>query len=136
MFDPIQDRNFTSEFVFATSRSSGPGGQNVNKVNTKVELRFSIEKSQLLTDEEKQLLLSKLATRITTEGELIIVAQTDRSQMKNKLEAIDKFYEIVRKALTPRKRRRATRPTLASKERRLQTKKQNSEIKNLRRKPD
>lgn len=132
MTDILQNRDFSSEFTFATSRSSGPGGQNVNKVNSKVELRFAVDQSTLLSEREKQVILSKLKNRVNNDGELIITVQTDRSQLKNKEEAVEKFNELVIKALTPRKPRRATRPTKASIERRLETKKQNSERKALR----
>jgi ribosome-associated protein len=132
MTDILENRDFSSEFTFATSRSSGPGGQNVNKVNSKVELRFSVEQSILLSDREKQIILIKLKNRINSEGELIITVQTDRSQLKNKEEAIEKFRELLNKALTPRKLRRATRPTKASVEKRLETKKLTSEKKALR----
>jgi len=132
MTDILQNRDFSSEFTFATSRSSGPGGQNVNKVNSKVELRFAVDQSTLLSDREKQIILSKLKNRINNDGELIITVQTDRSQLKNKEEAIEKFHELLNKALTPRKPRRATRPTKASIEKRLEIKKQNSEKKALR----
>jgi ribosome-associated protein len=136
MTDTIQYRDFSSEFIFNASRSSGPGGQNVNKVNSRVELRFSITKSELLTEDEKDILLNKLKNKINSEGELLIVAQTDRSQLKNKEESIEKFYALLTKALTPIKRRRATRPTKASVERRLEGKKLNSEKKEYRRKID
>jgi len=132
MTDILENRDFSSEFTFATSRSSGPGGQNVNKVNSKVELRFSVEQSLLLSDREKQIIMNKLKNRINSESELIITVQTDRSQLKNKEDAIAKFYELLIKALTPSKLRRATKPTKASVEKRLETKKQNSEKKALR----
>jgi ribosome-associated protein len=135
MTDVLQDRDFSAEFIFSTSRSSGPGGQNVNKVNSKVELRFPVDLSQLLSDREKQIILNKLKNRINNEGELIITVQTDRSQLKNKEEAIDKFLAFIIKALTPRKPRRATRPTKASVEKRLETKKQISEKKAQRNYP-
>jgi ribosome-associated protein len=125
-------RDFTSEFTFATSRSSGPGGQNVNKVNSKVELRFVVDQSQLLTDREKEIIFNKLKNRINNEGELIITVQTDRSQLKNKEEAIEKFYELITKALTPRKPRRATKPTKSSVEKRLEMKRLTGEKKILR----
>ena len=80
----IRDRNFEDEFVFQASRSGGPGGQNVNKVSSKVELRFNIETSALLTEEEKGIILIKLANKINKVGELVIIAQTDRSQLRIK----------------------------------------------------
>ncbi len=121
-------------FKFADSRSSGPGGQNVNKVNTQVELRFPIDDSALFTEREKQLLKVKLKNRINSEGELFIVSSSERSQLKNKQEVIERFFLLVEKALTPRKKRIKTKPTAASKIKRLKAKKQHSEKKQLRRK--
>jgi len=134
--DMIQGRDFDKEFVFKTSRSSGAGGQNVNKVNTKVELRFNITGSQILTDEEKELLFLKLGNKINGEGELSIVAQGERSQMQNKEKTIEKFYEIVQKALTPQKIRKPTKPTFTSKVVRLETKRFTSKKKSYRKNVD
>lgn len=131
----VQNRDFSSEFTFTSSRSSGPGGQNVNKVNTKVELRFSVTNSNLLSEREKQVLFEKLNTKLNTEGELIIVSQDDRSQIGNKQKCIDKFYTMLTKALTPAKKRVPSRPTHASKKRRLEGKKLQSKKKNLRKNP-
>lgn len=132
----IRDRNIESEFVFQTSRSSGPGGQNVNKVSSKVELRFNIEASSLLTDEEKGIILTKLANKINKDGVLVIVAQTDRSQLKNKEKVIEKFYQLIEKVLTPRKKRYKTNPTKSSIEKRLVSKKVKSQIKSARKDVD
>jgi ribosome-associated protein len=128
----LKGRDFSKEFVFKTSRSGGPGGQNVNKVSTKVELRIDLNSSRLFTEEEKNILAVKLRTRINSDGELIIVSQTERSQLKNKEDAISKFYSIIEKALTPKKKRRPSRPTLASKTRRLKKKLIRSDQKSLR----
>lgn len=130
----VNIRDFTSEFKFSSSRSSGPGGQNVNKVNSKIELRFNIIKSELLNEDEKVIILRKLKTKINSDGDLIITAQEDRSQLKNKQEAIGKFYDMIIKALTPVKKRRATNPTKSSVEKRLKKKKEGSEIKQMRKK--
>ncbi len=127
----LQGRDFSNEFVFSASRSGGAGGQNVNKVSTKMELRFSIDNSQLLTEEEKGILHLKL-TRINLAGEWIIVSQTERSQLGNKEKCIEKFYAQLEKALTPRKKRKATRVTKAMKEQRLEEKKQVTQKKELR----
>jgi len=127
---------FERELVFTTSRSSGPGGQHVNKVSTKVELRFHIPNSVLLNDEEKDVLLLKLKNKINSKGELIIVSQDERSQFKNKEKAIEKFYELLQKALTPPKKRKPTKPTQASKEKRLEKKRIIADKKEKRKPPD
>lgn len=132
--DILNERDFSPEFTFTASRSSGPGGQNVNKVSTKVELRFDVMGSALLSAEEKETILLKLAKKINTEGELILVVQTDRSQLKNKEKAVEKFYSLLVKALTPVKKRKPTRPSRAAKEKRLEEKQIQSEKKERRKK--
>lgn len=135
-YDIIQGRDFSSEFKFSTSRSGGPGGQNVNKVSTKVELRFNVAQSVLLLPEEKIFILKKLENKINKDGELVLVSQSERSQLANKEKVIEKFYFLIVKALTPRKKRKPTKQTKASKEKRLQTKKINSEKKSRRKSVD
>lgn len=125
----IQDRDFQGEFIFQASRSGGPGGQNVNKVSTKVELRFHIANSAMLNEEEKAMIAVKLVNKINKLGELVLVAQTDRSQLKNKEKVIEKFYLLIIKALTPRKKRHKTKPTKASVEKRLESKRVQATIK-------
>jgi ribosome-associated protein len=131
-----EDRDFTGELNFSASRSSGPGGQHVNKVSTKMELRFHVASSELLTDAEKELISEKLASRINGAGELILVSQSERSQLQNKEKVTEKFYTLLTRALTPRKKRKPTRPSKASKEERLEVKRQQSEKKSHRKKPD
>jgi ribosome-associated protein len=126
--------DLSPEFQFFTSRSSGPGGQNVNKVNSKVELRFDIPNSSLLTDEQKEILITKLVTKITTEGLISITSQRDRSQLANKEDAIQKLYLLFTKALTPVKPRKNTKPTKSSIEKRLIQKRIKAEIKQNRQK--
>lgn len=130
--DELRKRNFGSEFIYSASRSSGPGGQNVNKVSTKVELRFCIERTSLFTDYEKEIIYKKLKKKINKEMELVLVAQQGRTQLKNKLIVTEKFYEIIAKALTLPERRKPTRPTLSSKIKRLDDKKIRSNVKKLR----
>lgn len=130
--EDLHNRNLESGFVFSTSRSSGPGGQNVNKVNTRVELRFNITGTDLFTPAEKDLILEKLKNRINNEGELILSSQSERTQILNKFNVIEKFYHLVSKALTIPASRRATRPTMGSKIERLDNKKKRGSIKKLR----
>jgi ribosome-associated protein len=126
-------KDFSPEFKFNAVRSGGAGGQNVNKVNTKVELRFNISDSDFLSDEQKNVLLVKLKEYINSEGEFVLVSKTERSQFTNKKICIDKFYALISKALTREKIRRASRPTFGSKMRRLESKKVQSQKKKMRR---
>ena len=130
----LANRNFEPEFEFLTSRSSGPGGQNVNKVNTKVELRFHIYNSENLNEEEKITISEKLKNKINTEGFLVITCQTERSQLRNKELVIEKFYQILEKALHKPKKRRATKVPKSVKKKRLKTKKITSDRKSSRKK--
>lgn len=134
LLDILGDRDFSKEFSFSASRSSGPGGQHVNKVSTKMELRFHVLNSTLLSPEEKELILEKLAKRINQDGELILVSQSERTQLKNKERVTEKFYEILEKALTPRKKRRPTKPSAEAKEKRLEEKRLQAEKKRRRKK--
>jgi ribosome-associated protein len=136
MSSPLHNRDFFSEFQFITSRSGGAGGQHVNKVSSKVELRFHVEHSALLSPEEKEIIKLKLANKINTEGYLQIVSQAERSQLLNKQASITKFYQLLEKALTPVKRRKVTKPTKASVQARLQQKKMVSGKKSERTKRD
>jgi ribosome-associated protein len=131
----IENRPFEQEFDFKASLSGGPGGQHVNKVSTSVELRFNVQASQLLSEEEKQLVLKKLKNKINKEGELIIVSRSSRSQAKNKDKAIEKFYKLVATALKKPKKRVPTKPSKASKEKRLEEKKKHAEKKAKRKPP-
>ena len=128
----IQLPDLSSEFVFQTSRSSGPGGQNVNKVNSRVELRFDLLNSKLLSEEQKVVLEHKLGKRLTTDGILLFSSQEDRSQLRNKELVVAKFYDLLSRALKPVRKRRATRPSRSSVERRIQSKKIRGERKSSR----
>ena len=123
---------FENEFIFSASRSSGPGGQNVNKVSTKVELRFNILSTSVFTQEEKDKILIKLKNKINKEGEIILVSQSERTQLMNKIAVTDKFYELISKALTVPVKRKKTKPTLTSKMKRLESKRSRGNIKKLR----
>ena len=134
---PITNQDdFYREFKFQTSRSSGPGGQHVNKVSSRVELRFNVQESQLLSDDDKGILYNKLATRINNDGILSIVVQADRSQIRNKQLAVEKFFDLLTQAFMPVKKRRPTKPSRGARERRLQAKRQGAEKKSRRRSTD
>ena len=122
------------EIKLQTTRSGGKGGQNVNKVETAVIAYFNVTASQLLTEEQKEILQHKLSNRINGEGDLVIKTQTHRTQLQNKEEAIEKVNEIIHAALKKKKLRIATKPSKQSKQKRLESKKRSSEIKEGRKK--
>jgi len=130
------DKDLSSEIRFKASRSAGPGGQSVNKVNTKVELRFDIVNSILLDEEDKQILLQKLKNRISNDGILSIYSQQSRSQLKNKKIALERFYTLIRNALTPETERVPSKPPASLNKKRLVEKQKQSEKKALRKPPD
>lgn len=124
----IEESEFQVDFV----QASGPGGQNVNKVASQAQLRFDVNASSLPEDVRSR--LRKTAkNRITEAGELIINAKRYRSQEQNRQDAIDRLVALIRNAATPPKQRKPTRPTQASKEKRLEGKRRRSEIKKMRR---
>jgi ribosome-associated protein len=122
----------SEELVIETARSGGPGGQNVNKVASKVILRFDVRNSRCLSEAQRGLLEERLAARLTKAGELVLHSSAHREQGRNHEAARERLLDILRKALAPRTRRRATRPTRGSKERRLESKRQRSETKRRR----
>ena len=127
---------FLPEITFQTSRSSGPGGQNVNKVESRVELRWHLADSQVLSALQKQLILEKVANQLTAEGLLLVTAQDDRSQLRNKEIALARFHELLQKSLRRPKPRRATRPSAGAVRQRLEGKKRQGEKKANRRRPE
>ncbi|HSF40522.1 MAG TPA: alternative ribosome rescue aminoacyl-tRNA hydrolase ArfB [Thermoanaerobaculia bacterium] len=123
------------EVTFATSRSGGPGGQNVNKLETRVTLRFDLAASGSLTEEQKARLLERLATRITRAGILHVSAQKHRTQGANRDAALERFAELVRDALREEAPRKKTRTSRAAKARRVEEKRRHSERKRNRSAP-
>jgi ribosome-associated protein len=123
------------ELTFITSRSSGPGGQHVNKVSSRVTLKFNVRASSHLSAEQKQQILTRLATRIDKEGVLRVVSQQSRSQAMNRQIATERFVVLLREALAPRRRREKTTVPLAVKRRRQEEKKRRSLLKQRRTTP-
>jgi ribosome-associated protein len=124
----LDEREIQEDFV----RASGPGGQNVNKVSTAVQLRFDVARSPSLPDPVRARLIALAGRRVTQEGVLIIEAERYRSQRRNRDDALERLIELIREACEVEKPRRPTRPTLASKKRRLDSKQRRGETKKLR----
>jgi len=131
---PIDDRLSIprSELDFRFSRSSGPGGQHVQKSDTRVELLFDVAHSPSLDDEQRARILKRLAQYIDADGVLHLFSQAERSQWRNRQEVVARFQALMQQALKRRKRRKRTRPTAAAREQRLQRKKRRSQKKKLR----
>ena len=126
--------NVLSEIKFKTARSGGKGGQNVNKVETMVEGWFQVAASEILTDVQKNIILEKLANKITRDGFLLVKSQAERTQLGNKEEVIVKVHLLLYIALIKRKKRKPTKPTKASKAKRIKVKKEKGIIKTGRKK--
>jgi len=123
------------ELAFRYSRSSGPGGQNVNKVATKVTLLFAVADSAALSEHQKAVIAERLANRIAKDGVLHLSSERHRTRSANQRDALERFAQLLAAALAPRKRRRATGVPEASKRRRLDAKRQHAERKRLRSRP-
>jgi ribosome-associated protein len=121
-----------SELSFRFSRSSGPGGQHVQKSSTRAELLFDVANSPSLSDAQRSRVLKRLASYVDTAGVLHLTSQSERSQVRNREEVTSRFRSMMREALKRRKRRRPTRPSAESRERRLRKKKERSQIKKER----
>jgi ribosome-associated protein len=132
----METEKILSELTFKAVRSSGAGGQNVNKVSSKVVLSFDLSNSKALSEEEKVLIESKLSSRLTTENILILNCDEDRSQLKNKEIVIKRFLQIIKNALIVPKIRKTTKIPKSVIKKRIKDKKNTSEIKQNRRKPE
>ena len=130
--EELYSRGFEKEVIYQTSRSSGPGGQHVNKTETKVELKFNIDGSVLLSDSEKARIKNKCKNKINSDGFLYLYSQVSRSQLANKEDVFKLFIELLFQALFVQKKRFRTKPTFSSKEKRIDSKKRNSLLKTLR----
>jgi ribosome-associated protein len=124
-----------AEIDVRVSRSGGPGGQHVNKTSSRVEVRWNVRRSAVLTEEQRERILRRLASRLSSDGTLRVVSATTRSQHRNRELAEQRLHEVVHRALVVPKKRRATAPTRGSREARLESKHRHSEKKKLRRLP-
>ncbi len=132
----MNKENLIKELSFKAIRSSGAGGQHVNKVSSKVELTFDMVNSKELSDEEKTRLLKNIASKLTKDHVLILQCDESRSQHRNKEIVIDRFVEIIKKALIIPKKRKKTKPSKGAIQKRLTSKKKHSEKKGARKKPN
>ncbi|MCS6973923.1 MAG: alternative ribosome rescue aminoacyl-tRNA hydrolase ArfB [Cyclobacteriaceae bacterium] len=134
LISKVTVKQIAPELKFLYSRSSGPGGQYVNKANTRVQLRWNITTSQVLNEDQRAILLKRLSHRLTRGGELVLNASSSRSQSANRKSAFQKLESILNQVFTFARPRRATTPTAASHKKRLEKKKHHSEKKAWRRK--
>lgn len=134
MSSRLTSETLRNELIFSYSRSSGPGGQHVNKVNSRVSLRWDVANSGRLTEQQRELLLRKCRHYMNQDGVLLLTAQEERSQLQNKAKVLDKLDNLLSKTFTKARIRKPTRPTKASKAKRLESKKRLSEKKGWRRK--
>jgi ribosome-associated protein len=131
-----RNSNIIKEVKFKASLSGGKGGQNVNKVSTKVELYWTPAASTILSENQKAKVITKLSGKLSNEGELRLVSEEERSQLRNKEKVSEKFYSLLAGCFKEKKMRRATKPTKGSNERRLGSKTKKKDVKQSRRKPD
>ena len=133
--ETIRAEKLAGELRFTASRSDGPGGQNVNKVNSKITLKFDVVNSNLLSAEEKEIIVKRLGSQLTKDGVLVLTAQESRSQLANKETVMLKLDNLLQRAFEKRKVRKRTKPSKGSVQERIQMKKKLSEKKKWRQKP-